>query len=120
MITIYQIKITNAQIDAFNAGRSAPSIEAKRTLMFGASKFTPDMLQHFTEVARVDTNDLEEAFELTNLWEDTSKVQKFTQMSSTSVGDIFLKGDSFYMVDNFGFVALRLFNDEAEMMEYAQ
>lgn len=120
MITIYQIKMTNAQIDEFNAGRPVPSIEAKRTLMFGASKFTPDMLQYFTEVARVDTNDLEEAFELTNLWEDTSKVQKFTQMSSTSVGDIFLKGDAFYMVDNFGFVALRLFNDEAEMLEYAE
>lgn len=120
MITIYQIKMTNAQIDAFNAGRSVPSMEAKRTLMFGASKFTPDMLQYFTEVARVNTDDLEEAFELTNLWEDTSKVQKFTQMSSTSVGDIFLKGDAFYMVDNFGFVALRLFNDEAETLEYAE
>ena len=119
MITIYQIQITNSQADAFNAGRSVPSIEAKRTLMIGASKFTPDMLQYFTEVARVDTNDLEEAFELTNLWEDMSKVEKFTRMSSTSVGDIFLKGDAFYMVDNFGFVALRLFNDEIEMMECA-
>ena len=119
MITIYQIKMTNDQIDAFNAGQSVPSIEAKRTLMIGASKFTPDMLQYFTEVARVDTNDLEEAFELTNLWEDMSKVEKFTRMSSTSVGDIFLKGDTFYMVDNFGFKALRLFNDEAEMIECA-
>ena len=120
MITIYQIKMTNAQIDSFNAGRSVPSIEAKRTLMFGASKFTPDMLQYFTEVARVDTDDLEHAFELTNLWEDADKVEKFTQMSSTSVGDIFLKGDSFYMVDSFGFKALHLFNDEAEMMECAE
>jgi len=117
MITIYQIKMTNDQIDAFNAGQSVPSIEAKRALMFGASKFTPDMLQYFTEVARVNTNDLDHAFELTNLWEDTDKVEKFTQMSSTSVGDIFLKGDSFYMVDNFGSNALCLFNDEAEMME---
>jgi hypothetical protein len=119
MITIYQIKTTDEQIVALNSGRSVPSFEAKRSLMFGASKFTPDMLQHFTEVARVDTDDLEEAFELTNLWEDMDKVEKFTRMSSTSVGDIFLKGDAFYMVDNFGFVALRLFNDEIEMMECA-
>ena len=119
MITIYQIQISNSQADAFNAGQSVPSLEAKRKLMFGANEFTPDMLQYFTEVARVDTNDLEEAFELTNLWEDTSKVQKFTRMSSTSVGDIFLKGDSFYMVDSFGFKPLRLFNDEIEMMECA-
>ena len=90
MITVYQIQVTDEQIDALNAGQSVSSFEAKRTLMFGASKFTPDMLQYFTEVARVDTNDLEHAFELTNTWEDTSKVQKFTRMSSTSVGDIFL------------------------------
>jgi hypothetical protein len=119
MITIYQIKVTDEQIDALNAGQSVPSFEAKRALMFGAIKFTPDMLQYFTEVARVDTNDLEEAFELTNLWEDMSKVKKFTRMSSTSVGDIFLKGDTFYVVDNFGFKALHLFNDEAEMMKCA-
>jgi hypothetical protein len=119
MITIYQIQVTDEQIDALNAGKSVPSFEAKRSLMFGASEFTPDMLQYFTEVARVDTDDLERAFELTNLWEDTSKVEKFTRMSSTSVGDIFLKGDAFYMVDNFGFKTLRLFNDEIEMMECA-
>lgn len=119
MITIYQIKLTDSQVDAFNAGTSVPSIEAKRKLMFGAKEFTPDMLQYFTEVARVDTDDLEYAFELTNLWNDMSKVEKFTQMSSTSVGDIFLKGDCFYMVDSFGFKALHLFNDEAEMMECA-
>ena len=120
MITIYQIKMTNTQIDSFNTGQSVPSIEAKRALMFGASKFTPGMLKHFTEVARVDTDDLEHAFELTNLWEDIGKVKKFTEMSSTSVGDIFLKGDTFYLVDNFGFKALHLFNDEAEMIEYAE
>lgn len=120
MITIYQIKVTDEQIDALNSGQSVPSFEAKRSLMFGASNFIPDMMKYFTEVARVDTNDLEHAFELTNLWEDMDKVEKFTRMSSTSVGDIFLKGDTFYMVDNFGFVALHLFNDEIEMLEYAQ
>ena len=119
MITIYQIKVTDEQINALNAGQSVPAFEAKRSLMFGATNFTPDMLKYFTEVARVDTNDLEQAFELTNLWEDMSKVEKFTRMSSTSVGDIFLKGDTFYMVDNFGFKALHLFNDEIEMMECA-
>lgn len=116
MITIYQIKVTDEQINALNSGQSVPSFEAKRSLMLGASKFTPDMMRYFTEVARVDTDDLEYAFELTNLWEDMAKVEKFTRMSSTSVGDIFLKGDSFYMVDNFGFMALRLFNDEIEMV----
>lgn len=114
MITIYQIKITDEQICALNTGQSVSSFEAKRALMFGAGKFTPDMFKFFTIVAKVDTDDLEEAFELTNLWEDMNKVEKFTRMSSTSVGDIFQKGDRYFMVDNFGFQELYLFADELE------
>lgn len=119
MITIYQIQLTNSQVDAFNAGTSVPSIEAKRKLMFGAKKFTPDMLKYFTAVAKVDTNDLEMAFELTNLWNDESKVTRLERMSSTSVGDIFMMNDRYFMVDSFGFEELRLFNDEIEMLVMA-
>jgi hypothetical protein len=114
MIIIHQIQMTNAQVNAFNAGQSVPSIEAKRTLMFGARKFQPNMFSYFTEVAKVDTDDLEEAFELTNLWEDVAKITRIERMSSTSVGDIFQKGDRYFMVDNFGFAELYLFNDELE------
>ena len=118
MITIYQIQLTDAQVDAFNAGNSVPSIEAKRKLMFGAKHFTADMLQYFTEVARVDTDDLEDAFAITNLWNEAWKVDRITEtMSSTSVGDIFRKDDRWYMVDSFGFAPLMLFNDEIETLE---
>jgi hypothetical protein len=116
MITIYQIQATSQQVDDFNAGQSVPLIEAKRNLMFGSKGFNPSMLQYFTEVATVDTDDLEEAFELTNLWNDPSKVNRKTRMSSTSVGDIFAMNGRYYMVDNFGFEELRLFNDEIEMI----
>ena len=105
MITIYQI---NTKI-----GQTA--IDAKRKLMFGSEDFTPDMLQYFTAVAKVHTNDLEEAFEATNIQTDIA-VDRFGKMHSTSVGDIFSKDDRFYMVDNFGFEELRLFNDEIEMI----
>lgn len=114
MIIIHQIQMTNSEVNAFNAGQNVPSIEAKRQLMFGAKKFTHDMFQYFTEVAKVDTDDLEHAFELTNLWEDESKITRFTRMSSTSVGDIFQKGDRYFMVDSFGFQELYFFNDELE------
>jgi hypothetical protein len=114
MIIIHQIKMTNSEVDAFNAGQSVPSIEAKRSLMFGARKFQPSMFSYFTEVAKVDTDDLEEAFELTNIWEDESKITRLERMSSTSVGDIFQQGDRYFMVDNFGFAELYLFNDELE------
>ena len=116
MITIYQIRMSDSQIDAFNAGHSVPSIEAKRKLMFGSKKFTPDMLQYFTAVAKVDTQDLEHAFELTNLWNDESKITRLERMSSTSVGDIFMKDGRYFMVDSFGFKELRLFQDELEVL----
>lgn len=115
MITIYQIRLTDAQIDAFNAGSSAPAIEVKRKLMIRGSKnFTPDMLKYFSAVADVRTNDLEETFEVTNLWNKPELVNKFEKMSSTSVGDIFARDGRFFMVDSFGFEELRLFNDEIE------
>jgi uncharacterized secreted protein with C-terminal beta-propeller domain len=103
MITIYQI---NTQI-----GQNA--IDAKRKLMFGSEDFNPDMLQYFVPVAKVHTNDLEEAFEATNIQTDTV-IEHFGKMHFTSVGDIFSKNGRFYMVDNFGFKELFLFDDEIE------
>ena len=113
MITIFQIRTTNEQANAFNAGQSVPSIDAKRKLMFGAKKFDPSMLKYFTAVADVHTNDLEEAFEATNIPTDI-EVDRFGKMHSTSVGDIFAKDGRFFMVDTFGFEELRLFTDEIE------
>jgi hypothetical protein len=108
MITIYQI---NTQI-----GQNA--IDAKRKLMFGPEDFTPDMLQYFRAVAEVHTDDLEKAFEATNIPTGII-VDKIWQMSSSSVGDIFSKDGRFYMVDDFGFEELRLFNDEIEKIGMA-
>ena len=116
MITIYQIPLSNEQVDAFNAGKPVPSIEAKRKLMFGSKDFTPDMLRYYTAVANVHTKDLEVAFEVTNLWENPEMVDKFRKMSSTSVGDIFALEGRFFMVDSFGFEELRLFADEIELI----
>lgn len=108
MITIYQI---NTQI-----GQNA--VEAKCKLMFGSEDFTPDMLQYFAPVAKVHTNDLEEAFEATNI-QTQIVVERFGKMHSSSVGDIFSKDGRFYMVDGFGFEELRLFNDEVEKIGMA-
>lgn len=115
MIIIHQIQMTSDQVDAFNSGNSVPAIEAKRQLMFGSEDFKHEMFQYFTEVAKVETDDLEEAFELTNLWEDETKITRLTRMSSTSVGDILQKDDRYFMVDNFGFTEIHFFNDEIEV-----
>ena len=117
MITIYQIRITAEDADRYNAGVSVPAIEAKREVGFRAKNFTSDMLKYYSEVAQVFTDDLEEAFALTNLWDDESKVNRLAKMSSTSVGDIFRLRERFYIVDTFGFTELRLFDDEVATLE---
>ena len=121
MITIYQIQMTDREVDDFNAGQTVEKIDVKRKLMLGAKNFNPSMIKHFDAVYEVETDDLEKAFELTNLWYNGHLIRAVpgTRGHSSSVGDIFRKGDSFYMVDSFGFKPLALFNDEVEMMENA-
>jgi len=122
MITIYQIQLTDEQIDIINelGHEAVPAQRAKLNVMFGADNFRTSDLQYYTETMQVDTDDLEDAFELTNLWDQPERIDRIgNAQSSTSVGDIFQKGDRFYMVDSFGFASLLLFNDEVEALQAA-
>lgn len=115
MITIYQIQLTDEQIDRVNAYGfdSVPAMKAKTNVMFGAKNFKHSDFEYYMPTMNVDTDDLEKAFELTNLWEDKSKIERLgPRQSSSSVGDIFRKGAQFYMVDSFGFTPIYFFNDE--------
>ena len=121
-ITIYQIQLTDEQIDMINAQGhdSVPAQKARMDVMFGSEGFKVENLKYYTAVMMVDAQELEEAFELTNLWNDNSRVVRYgARQSSSSVGDIFGKDGRYYMVDNFGFTELKLFNDEVEMLEAA-
>jgi len=106
MITVFQIKLTNEQIDRVNlVGFGAvPEANARIKMQLGARKWNEDYAKFYTPVYQVETDDLDEAFELTNLWDDPTKVIRFQKGSSTSVGDIFVKDGNCYIVDNFGFV----------------
>ena len=117
MITIYQIQLSDLEIIQVNAGQMPEKAKAKFRISASTDNFSHDMLKFYKEVCTVDTDDLEKAFELTNLWEEPSKVTKFGRMNSTSIGDIFRLGDRYYIVDTFGFTSLFLFNDEIDMME---
>lgn len=113
MITIYQIQLTSDQVDAVNNGTTVPAFDAKVNVMMGSDRFKHDDFKFYTETVSVDTDDLEEAFEATNLWNRDDITKRLTdKVSSASVGDIFQKGDRFYMVDNFGFKAIYFFADE--------
>lgn len=65
----------------------------------------------YTKVAEVASNDLEEAFELTNhidsSWQENKGVKAFTDRArSTSVGDLCVRGDEVFVVSAIGFEKL--------------
>mgnify|MGYP003639290760 CR=1 FL=1 len=108
MIKVYQIQLTDAEIDIANREESTPRIKAFFNKSFD-STFKAENFQYYDHVANVDVaaNDVEEAFRLMNLWDDKSKVEKFGRCSSMSVGDILETEDgSKYRCATFGFDAL--------------
>jgi hypothetical protein len=100
MITIYQ----NRCKELSSEGQK----EAKYAMMMGAKKWQPEFSQYYTASYAVVTDDLKEAFELTNLWNDMNKITYLADRGpSSSVGDIFVDwiGQCF-IVDNFGFTQI--------------
>ena len=106
MIKVYQIQLTDAEIAAVNNGESSDRIKAYFDRSFESS-FKAENFQYYTHVANVDTNDMEEAYKLMNLWEDESKVEKLGPCSSMSVGDILIiECGWIYRCASFGFALL--------------
>lgn len=105
MITIYQIELSDADIIRANAQGfdAAPTVAAKTRMMMGACKWKEEYVPLYKATYKVDTDDLDEAFEITNLWNEDYKVTRLRRGSSSSVGDIFVKDGNCYIVDKFGF-----------------
>ena len=103
MIKVYQFQLTDAEINAINSGEESE----KFTAYFGRSferTFKPEFFQYYTHVANVDTNDMEEAFQLMNLWEDESKVERLVVcVPSMSVGDILDVNGTLFRCASMGF-----------------
>jgi len=105
MIKVYQIQLTNAEIDMINDGETNDRIKAYFDRSF-EGKFKAENFQYYTHVATVDTRDMEKAFEYMNLW-NSDKVQKITRVvSSMSVGDILEYNGQLYYCASFGFELL--------------
>jgi hypothetical protein len=105
MIKVYQIQLTNAEIDMINSGETSDRIKAYFDRSF-EGKFKAENFQYYTHVATVDTRDMEKAFEYMNLWHN-DKVQKVTStVSSMSVGDILEYNGQLYYCASFGFELL--------------
>ena len=105
MIKVYQIQLTDAEVAAVNNGETSDRIKAYFDRSFERT-FKAENFQYYTHVANVDTNDMEEAFALMNLWEDESKVEKLGPCSSMSVGDILDVDGTLFRCASFGFEAI--------------
>jgi hypothetical protein len=109
MITIYQIHLSDADIDTANSEgfEAVQKVYAKTRMMLGARKWNHNEYPKYYEATyQVNTDDLDVAFEVTNLWKNNEIVTRLRRGSSSSVGDIFVKDGDCYIVDNFGFTAI--------------
>lgn len=105
MIKVYQIQLTDAEVDAINRGEESEKSKAYFARSFERT-FKAEYFQFYTHVANLDTGDMEEAFELMNLWENESKIEKLGRCSSMSVGDILEVDGKLYRCSSFGFNSL--------------
>ena len=110
MIKVYQIQLTDAEIDAINRDEIFPKAKAFFDRSFDRT-FKAENFQYYTHVATVATDDMEEAFKAMNLWDDAAEVIKNGPCSSMSVGDILeLEDGSKYRCASWGFTALENVN----------
>jgi len=107
MIKVYQIILTDAEVNIINSdGEYTPRIKAFFDRSFD-SKFKAKNFLYYNHVANVNTNDMEEAFRAMNLWDGTEDmVQKLAPCSSMSVGDILEVDGNLFRCASFGFTAL--------------
>ena len=110
MITVYQIQMTESTYDTINAlGRekameTIPAYEAyMETIVFGAKRWKDNMAQHYSKVCEIDCNDLEDAFRISNTYQEDTITMIADRMRSLSVGDICVENGAAYLVDRCGF-----------------
>tara|TARA_R110000823_G_scaffold314047_1_gene442373 strand:+ start:202 stop:549 length:348 start_codon:yes stop_codon:yes gene_type:complete len=113
MIKIHQIQLTEAQIDLINAeGHDAvPAQKAKLAVaFFGAEKFKAEDFAFYSEAFQVHTDNMDLAFEYTNLWNNQYFVEVIGDRNhSTSVGDILeMDNGDFFMIDPCGFTQIEV------------
>ena len=101
MIEIYQFDVVAYEQEVAGAVHART---VQRTIRCGDVRHVNVAECSYKHVATVDTDDLDEAFRLTNLWDDEDRVEKKAPMHSTSVGDVLKTPDgTYHLVDNVGF-----------------
>ena len=90
------------------AAEQYPEVKAHLDASLGADKFSITFLPHYTHVADIDANTLEDAFFIHNnphgdeILEE--QITRYTNQHSMSVGDLLVdEWGSMFIVDTFGF-----------------
>lgn len=108
MIKVYQIQLTDEEVVAINRGEESEKAKAYFGRSFD-SMFNAENFKHYTHVANVHVDEMEDAFRAMNLWEEDVNFFKIDRVigvpcSSMSVGDILeMEGGRRYRVASFGF-----------------
>ena len=111
MIKVYQIQLTDAEINQINliGWTATPKTKAYADRSF-EDMFKSENFQYYTHVANVDVDGFEQAFRAMNLWQDDEnfdRVEKLGACYSMSVGDIVADHDGkLYRCASFGFKPL--------------
>ena len=112
---IYQIQITNEQIDIINSTGdfgAVPAFKAKQDMQMDFSGnriggFASEAFEagYYTHVANIEAEDYNEVFEIGNIGPEQN-IERLTRMSSISVGDVIVGEDgTLAVVAPMGFVA---------------
>lgn len=112
MIKVYQIQLTDKEIDEINNSGEMPNNGKIKAFMNRSfeSMFKAENFEHYTHVANVDVDGFEQAFRAMNLWEEDEnfdRIERLVPCSSMSVGDIVADHDgTLYRCASFGFTQL--------------
>lgn len=103
---VFQVFITKEMVAKANREgiESVPELAYNRECLLNKT-FDSTNFRYYTHVANVSASDLEDAFKITNLWNEPEKVEFIQRMHSLNVGDILLdeSTNKYYIVANFGF-----------------
>ena len=113
---IYQIRLTDAQIDRINETQSFESVPAKKAKIDMDMDFRGNKIgglaydafvvnKYYTHVANITAEDYNDCFEVGNIGPDEN-IERLGRMSSLSVGDIIVHEDgTMAVIAPIGFVA---------------
>ena len=120
---IYQIELSNADINMINKGKPflVPQYKKSVDLMLGGSKeYEPGDADWYSPVAVVEAENKGEVYEFLNLWNNDDAVTILpgrVGIKSLSVGDVIVENGrgKAYIVDRFGFAEIE-FKPENEVV----